>query len=149
MNLWIYIYSEIWTIILKKKKTVFCMQVKDQLFTKEYYLIQISDRRGGVEEEGHPDPPPWRFLEIIQKVLVWGFFNVLTFLTNKYMFHSLGSTRGFYTYCLSPQAYCLTYTWVNRYLNLLPVIGFWLFTALWKVLNKKKKMTQFLRRNSA
>ena len=92
--------------------------------------------------------PPWRFLEITRKVLVsTGYSNFLNFLTN-----TLGSKWGFYTYCQSPQAYCLnalfySFFQLNLYLDLFLVIEFWLFIALRKASNKKKQIAQFLRRN--
>ena len=62
---------------------------------------------------------------------------------------SLTLKRGFYTYCLSPQATAwITYfafTRLNLYLDLLQVIGFRHFIALWKALNKRKQIAQFLR----
>ena len=37
-----------------------------------------------------------------------------------------------------------TYTRLNPYLDLFPVIGFQHFTALWKAYNKSKQIAQFL-----
>ena len=42
-----------------------------------------------------------------------------------------------------------TYTRLNLYLDLLPVIGFLHLIALWKAYNKSNQIAQFLQRNFA
>jgi len=42
-----------------------------------------------------------------------------------------------------------TYTRLNPYLDLLPVIGFQHFIAIWKANNKSKQIEQLLQRNFA
>ena len=51
--------------------------------------------------------PPLNFLDITQKVLVWGCWNFLTFLTYRKFVLPLGLKPGFNTNCLSSQAHCL------------------------------------------
>ena len=96
--------------------------------------------RGG----GHVDLT-FRFFAKTQKVFELGNSNFLVFLTNTFP-----SLIGTYTYCPGPQAYYLnvlcTYTELNLYLNLLPVIGFQHFVALWKAYNNSKQNAQFVHR---
>ena len=96
-------------------------------------------------------PLPLTFLETI-KILVWGYSNFLSFLTNTCP--SLLAQSGDFI----PTAWVfrhiawmpyLTFTWLNLYLDLPLVIGFRLLTTLWKAFNKRKPIAQLLWRNSA
>ena len=65
--------------------------------------------------------------------------------------HTLGHKMGIHTYCLSPQAYCLNalfyiYQTINLNSDLLPVIWFQHFIALWKTYYKRKQIAKFLQR---
>ena len=101
---------------------------------------------------GDPWDPPWCFLEITRKVLVWGCSNFLTFLTITSPLLQAWS-RAFIpiVWILRHTAWMpyFTFTRLNPYLDPLPVIVFRLFIALWKASNKRKQIALFLQRNFA
>ena len=85
------------------------------------------------------------FFAVTQNVLKLGSSNFLTFLIYTCPFLRLKS------WAFKPTTWVLTFTFtkLNLYLDLPPVIGFKHFIVLWKAYNKSNQIAQFLQRNFA
>ena len=90
---------------------------------------------------GRGEGVPGDILKRIGLRLLKFFFD---FLTNTFFMDQSGAL----TYSLNHTARILyfTFTRLNLYLDLLSVMGFRLFIAQWKALNKRKQIAQLLRR---
>ena len=112
------------------------------------FLTLILFRLG----DGVPGTPPLTFFADNSKSIGLRLLKFFDF-SNYHMPLTLGLKRGFYTNYLSPwhtawMSY-FTFTQLNLYLYQLQDIGFQLLIALWKALNIRKPIAQFLRRNFA
>ena len=112
------------------------------MWTNFFLLLTLFRLGGGLSGT------PLAFFRDNSKSIGLELFKLFDF-SNEHMHLTLGSKRGFSKYCPAPQAYCLNalfyLTRLNLYLDLFPVIGFWLFIDLWKALNNRKQIAMKLR----